>query len=227
MPPMDIANQDAVFAALRRNAANNAQLQEQMTKLEGFLTGMMNVPKFIEDIPGKRSPYFEVIDIDFNAGSTAKREGTTPISTDGPFVCTGIHLAFQHTTGPYAGLWGPATTMDSRLIVDRTLGTNGLMGVFDQPHVGSFTIEITAHGSDRLWQSQPVPSSLYSPQAGGAYILPASHLFGRNATIRLAATPDVVFNVWDAQEEELVYVDSRLVGVFLGYKIVQGAQYQP
>jgi hypothetical protein len=229
MPPVDQANQDAVFGALRRNAQHNAQLQEQLNKLEGFLTGMMNVPKFIEDIPGKRSPYFETIEIEFSAGSTAKREGTAPISTDGPFVCTGLHLAFQHTDGPYAGIWGPPTTMDTRLIVDDTLTTNGLLGIFDQPHVGSFTIEISVHGSDRLWQSAPVPSSLYSPQAGGAYILPASSLIGRNATIRLAATPDIAFSVLQTvgQEPELVNVATRLVGVFLGYKIVQGATYQP
>jgi hypothetical protein len=221
MPPL---NQDAIYGALRRNAEGNAQLKSQLEKLEGFLTGMMNVPKFIEDIPGKRSPYFETIEIFFNAGSTAKRVGSAPISTDGPFVCTGIHLAFQHTDGPYIGMWGPATTVDSRIVADAAQ-TQGLLGVFDQPHVGSFSVEITAHGSDRLWQSGPVPSSLYSPQAGGAYILPASHLFGRNATIQLAATPDFVFTIGSGQEAE--EISTKLVGTFLGYKIVQGATTQP
>lgn len=222
MPPLD---QNAIYGALRRNAEGNAQLKSQVEKLEGFLTGMMNVPKFIEDIPGKRSPYFEIIEINFNAGSTARREGSTPISTDGPFVCTGIHLAFQLTEGDFAGIWGPATMMDSRLVVDDTLATSGFLGVFDQPHMGSFSIEITAHGSDRLWQSGPVPSSLYSPQAGGAYILPASHMFGRNATIRLAATPDTLLGVHPVNSPN--GLSSKLVGVFLGYKIVQGATYQP
>ena len=84
MPPLPQLDQNAVYAQLRRNDAQNKQLQAQINRLEGFVNGKLDVVKYIEDSPGKRSPFFEVIEIDFSAGSTAKREGTTPISTDGP-----------------------------------------------------------------------------------------------------------------------------------------------
>lgn len=211
MPPLD---QNGMAAAIRRVHEDNQQLKQVVQQLQGFITGMQNVPKWIEDIPGKRSPYFEVIDIAFSANSTAKREGTTTVSTDGPFVCTGIFLAFAKTSGAYTGAWGPASAFDARIA---TIGQqHGFMNLLDQPHCSSFSVEITAHGSDRLWQSASVSSALYSPQSGGAYILPASHLFGRNSTIRLALTPDV----------EMPYA-SKVQGVFLGYKIVQGAVFQP
>lgn len=201
-------------AAVRRVASDNEQLKQVVAQLQGFMQSMANVPKWIEEIPGARSPYFEVIEISIDANSTAKREGTATISTDGPFVCTGIALFHQKTSGAYNGIWGPATAFGARI---STVGQqHGFAYLFDQPHCGSYTVEITAHGSDRLWQSQPVASSLYSPEAGGAYILPASHLFGRNSTIRLAVTPDV----------SMPY-SAKVQGVFLGYKIVQGAVYQP
>jgi hypothetical protein len=193
---------------------DNAAMKAAIDQLQGFMRGMQNVPKWIEEIPGKRSPYFAVIVLNFAADSTARQDGVHNISTDGPFVCTGLALFFQKTSGAYQGVWGPATAFGSKIAF--TGQQHGYGYLFDQPNCSSYTVEVTDEGSNRMWQNLPVASGLYSPQAGGAYILPASHLFGRNSTIRLAMTPDV----------SMPYT-SRVQGVFLGYKIVQGAVFQP
>jgi hypothetical protein len=208
MPPNDLS------AIARAHDAKIAQLTNQQQQLLGMIKGLANVPRWIEEIPGKRQPHFEVIEILLDADSAAKKEGTTTVSIDGPFVCTGVALYFQKTSGAYANIWGPATAFGAR--IPTTGQQHGYAYLFDQPHCSSFTVEITAHGSERLWQSKPVASALYSPEAGGAYILPASHLFKRASTIRLAVTPDV----------SMPY-SGKVQGIFLGYRILQGYNYQP
>ena len=89
-------------------------------------------------------------------------------------------------------------------------------GAVDHQKARDLARYLVDQGSDRLWQNKPVSSALYSPQAGGAYILPSTHLFGRTATITLKVTPDVAMPY-----------SSKVQGIFLGYKIVQGPVYQP
>ena len=209
MPP---DNQTA--AVMRKLGSENESLKQAVSQLQGWMKAMSNVPKWIEDIPGRRSPYFAVIEVPFVANSTAQQSGTTTISTDGPFVCTGVALFHQKTSGAYAGPWGPATAFGAEIAL---IGQNqGYAGLFNQPHCNSFTVRLSSHGSDRLWQDKDVASALYSPQAGGAYILPASHLFGRNSTIQIALTPDLA-----------VSYSTKVQAIFLGYKIVQGDLMQP
>jgi len=208
---MDPNSLSAALAAVTRRLDGQAGALKQM---QGFMSGMANVPKWIEDIPGKRSPYFAVIENAISANSTAKEEGIHNLSVDGPFVCTGVALFFQKTEGAYQNVWGPATTFASKISL--TGQQHGYGYLFDQPNVSSFTVEIVDQGSDRLWQNKPVASALYSPQAGGAYILPSTHLFGRTATITLKVTPDVA----------MPYA-SKVQGIFLGYKIIQGPVFQP
>jgi len=201
-------------AALRRLAERTDGITDVVKQLQSFMKGMTTTPKWIEDIPGARSPHFEVLEITIPANSTSKRSGTATISVDGPFVCTGIALFYCKTSGAYANIWGPATAFASHIA---PVGMNfGFALLFDQPNCSSFTIEITAHGTERLWQSSPVSSALYSPQAGGAFILPASHLFPRASTITVSVTPDV----------EVDYT-GKVQAIFLGYRIIQGYQYQP
>jgi hypothetical protein len=206
-----LKNHDAMLAAMQRKQNRDS---EALDEIQGFMKSMQNVPKWIEDLPGKRSPYFAVIDINLTANSTARVEGTTTISVDGPFVCTGLALYWKKTSGAYAGPWGPATAFGAR--ISAASQDQGYQFIFDQPHCSSFTVEVTDQASDRLWQSRAVASALYAPEAGGAYILPSTHLFERNSTIKLTVTPDVA----------MAYTGT-LQGIFLGYKIVQGPVYQP
>lgn len=211
---MGNGNGNDISAAIRQLSQRQGQAEDVIKQLQGFMTGMSNVPKWIEDIPGKRSPYFAVIEISLAANSTARGEGVHNLSVDGPFVCTGVALFFKKTSGAYSGSWGPATAFGARIAP--TGQQHGFEYIFDQPNCSSFTVEIVDQGSDRNWQNKPVASALYSPQAGGAYILPSTHLFGRTATITLRVTPDV----------SMPYT-STVQGIFLGYKIIQGPVYQP
>lgn len=205
---------NGVAAVLRRQHGDIEQLKDALNQVMAYMKGMANVPKYIDDIPGMRSPWFEPIEITIAANSTAKREGTATVSTDGPFVVTGVMLFHKKTSGAYANIWGPATAFDAR--IPPVGQQHGFAYLFDQPHCASYTVEITVHGADRLWQGLPLASAVFSPQAGGAYILPAAHLVGRNSTIRLAVTPDV----------SMPYT-ATVQGIFLGFKIIQGAQFQP
>lgn len=54
-----------------------------------------NRVKYIEDIPGRRVPYIIVIDIAIDADDTSIREGSHPISQEGPFVATRRMATFQ------------------------------------------------------------------------------------------------------------------------------------
>jgi len=210
MPPTT----DQLAAAIRKQGGQNAQLQQAVQQLQGFMQGIASTPKWIEDIPGKRQPHFEVIELVFPANSTAERSGVSTVSVDGPFICTAVALFWKKTSGAYTGVWGPATAFGARIA---PIGQEqGFERIFDQPHCASFTIEIVAHGNQNLWQNQPISSALWSPEAGGVYVLPSSHLFPRASSIQLKATPDV----------EMTY-SGLLQGIFLGYRILQGYQYQP
>jgi hypothetical protein len=62
----------------------------------------------IEDIPGRRTPYTLIIEIPIQANDTSVREGSYPISMDGPFVAVRRMACFQsahatRTTDPTTG----------------------------------------------------------------------------------------------------------------------------
>lgn len=202
------------WAAIRGLQEENSKMANVLSEIQGYMKAMGNTPKWIEEIPGSRTPYFAVIEVTISANSTSRSEGTHTVSTDGPFVCTGVFMTYQRTSGAYSGIWGPATAFGSKITTSSQ--QHGFAYLFDQPNCASFTIEIIDKGSERLWQSKPVSSALYAPQAGGAYILPASHLFKRNSVILFQVTPDVS-----------VPQAGKIQAIFLGYKIVQGIVYQP
>lgn len=207
---------DNVNAAIRRIAEKVNSQADVIEQLQSYLKGMSQTQKWIEDIPGARSPHIEVIEIAFSANSTARKTGTTTLSVDGPFVCTAIGLFYCETDGPYPNVWGPATAFGSRMAEGSTGMQWGFDYVFDKPNCASFTFEIRAHGTERLWQNKPVATALFSPEAGGVYVLPAGHLFARASSITMDLTPDV------ASPHA-----GKCQALFLGYRIVQGYQFQP
>jgi hypothetical protein len=123
-------------------------------------------------------------------------------------------MFWQRTSAPYAGLWGPATTIDSKIaLAGQNLGFGYLL---DQPHVGSFDVEINESGSDRNWQNIAFASAMFAPSQGGVYVLPVSLLVGRASVLTVKVTPTVAQTV-----------AGKVAAYFLGYKIVQGDTYQP
>lgn len=49
----------------------------------------------IEDMPGKREPYDMLVEIPIGSGSTSQREGSFPVSQEGPFVAVRRYATFQ------------------------------------------------------------------------------------------------------------------------------------
>jgi len=191
------------------------QHEAQLQQLTALQKATADAPKWIEQIPGRRVPYWGVIDLLIEPNSTSKVDGLFNVSEDGPYVVTGIGMFYKLTgDADAAGVWGYATAAGSR--IPAVVPSVGFLNILDQPHVTSGSIRIVDRGSDRQWQNKPVASALFSPEAGGIYVLPVACLFDRNSAIEASFQPG------------LSVPDSGVVEcVLCGYKIVQGQSYQP
>lgn len=205
---------NTLIAALRAANTKIKTLEKGTEEIKNLLQKQADAPRWIEDIPGRRVPYTGVIDLTIAANSTSRVEGVLTLSTDGPFVCTGVAMYFQRTAGSYDGCWGPATTFDARMAAANA--GDGFENIFDQPHIGSFDVELSEAGSDRNWQNSAFASALFSPQSGGVYVLPVANVFGRSSVVSAKVTPSVAQTV-----------AGKVQVLLLGYKIVQGDVYQP
>lgn len=205
---------NALYADARKRADEVQTLKRSQEELTALLRRVSDAPKWIEEIPGKRSPYIAGVEITIAASSTSRAEGTLNIGTDGPFTVTGLAMFFQRTSAPYNGGWAPATTVEARMAA-ATQGV-GFQYLYDQPVLGSFDIEVLESGADRNWQNIAFASALFSPAAGCVYVLPVSTLVGRASTLTVRVTPTIEQSV-----------AGKVGFYFLGYKIVQGDTYQP
>lgn len=210
MPDMD----PRTAAAFKQLAARTGVLQQAVDQLMALQKAATDAPKWIEQIPGRRVPFVAAIDLLIGANNTAKVEDNYTVTEDGQFVVTGIGAYFQKTAGVGAGIWGYASAADGRL-ANPALPA-GYAGIFDQPHIISGDVSIVDRGSDRRWSNRDFSSALFSPQAGGVYILPVSCLMPRNAVLEVGFTPSVAI-----PHTGKVQID------LLGYKIVQGSTYAP
>jgi hypothetical protein len=205
---------ETLVRALNAQTAKTRGLEKTLSELQALMQAAAAVPKHIEDIPGVRVPWQGVIEIIVAANSTSRSEGTLTLSSDGPYVVTGLALFWQRTSGAYIGIWTHATTAGIKIAgASQQLGLGGL---FDQPLVASFDVEIEVTDSGRNWQNMPFSSALFNPATGGAYIFPAAHLLGTNAIVKVHVTPTFAQTV-----------AGKVQAIFLGYKIVQGPVYQP
>lgn len=205
---------NTLIAALRAANSKIKTLEKGTEEIKALLQKQADAPRWIEDIPGRRVPFTGVIELTIAANSTSRVEGVLTLSTDGPFVCTGIAMFFQRTTGSYSGEWGPATTFDARIAAANA--QFGFDTLYDQVNIGSFDVELSEAGSDRNWQNASFASALFSPQSGGVYVLPVANVFGRSSVVSAKVTPGVVQTV-----------AGKVQILLLGYKIVQGDVYQP
>lgn len=203
-----------LFAALRSQQLKIESLERSAKESQALLRHVSDAPKWIEEIPGGRVPFFATIDITIAASSTSRAEGTYTVPTDGPFVCTGIGLFYQRTAAPYNGLWAPATTYDAKIAP--VLANLGFGNLFDSPLYSSFDVEIAESGADRNWQNNSFASALFNEKVGGVYIFPTSRLIGPSSVITVRVTPTIA-----------LAVAGKLQVLLLGYKIVQAATYQP
>lgn len=209
MPPV---NPEVLIAAIRKNQGDISALKQNISEVVALLAKNANAPRWIEDIPGKRVQFNGIVDIPIAAQSRSRVEGSYSVSTDGPFIIVGVGMFYQRIDGPLAGVWAPATMTENKI---ESAGT-GMLGIYDQPVVGSFDVEFAESGSDRNWQNNAFSSGLFAPAVGGVYVLPVAALIGRSALVMVRVTPTVVQPY-----------DGKVQVLLLGYKIVQGDSYQP
>jgi len=203
-------NAGAVIANMAMRLQHHEAQLQQLTALQ---KATADAPKWIEQIPGRRVPFGGVIDMPIPANSTSMVSGLFNVAEDGPFVLTAVALFYKLTEGDFAGIWGYATAASSRII--STYPAVGFVGM-DKPHVTSGGLQIVDRGSDRLWQSKELPTSLFSEEAGGVYVLPVACLFERSSAVEATFAPGVA-----------VEYAGLVECILLGYKIVQGQSYQP
>lgn len=215
MPPQTPEAQRA-RAVINNMAMRLKQHEAQLQQLTALQKATADAPKWIEQIPGRRVPYFGVIDLPILANSTSKIDGLYPVSEDGPFVVTGVALFYKRTGSDddFAGVWGYATAVGARML-NNFPSVPGFLGL-DQPHVTSGSLQLADRGSDRNWQNKEIPSAMFSPEAGGVYVLPIACLFERNSAIEASFTPGLAADY-----------PGMVQCILCGYKIVQGQSYQP
>lgn len=205
---------ERMLAALKSLDSRSKVQQQYIDQLMALQKAATDAPKWIEQLPGRRVPFHAPINLSITADSTSQVTGTYSVTEDGPFVVTGIAAFFKKTSGAYAQIWGHATASCAK--ISQVSQQHGYQYLYDQPNLISGDIAITDRGSDRKWESADVSSALYSPEGGGAYVLPISCLFARNSVIEVAFTPN----------PSIPYTGTVQI-ILLGYKIVQGANYQP
>jgi len=203
-------------AAFKQMALRLKQHEAQLQQITALQKASADAPKWIEQIPGRRIPFWGIVDLTIAADSTSKVEGTYNVTEDGQFVVTGVGLFFRKTSGAYQGIWGYATAAGAKTSAGTTGQQHGYGFLFDQPHVISGNLQIIDRGSDRNWQNREVASALFAPEAGGVFVLPVACLFDRNGVIEVGFTPGVSIPYTGAVQ-----------CVLCGYKIIQGQSYQP
>ncbi len=105
------AEQSALKRAYQRLASEAAGNKLELQRIAAALTKAQKRIRYIEDIPGKRVPYFLNFSLDVPGPSTpttsiagTRQIVTSPISQDGPFVCTTYLSSFlmkTYSLGPY------------------------------------------------------------------------------------------------------------------------------
>lgn len=101
------APEGGVHPAVIRNIQDEiARMRQVHGSIEGAIKAMeaklgaRRVPRYLEDIPGKRSAYWYVVQVLFDAAITqgTQRSATVPISQEGPFVWHNFTCLWQMTT---------------------------------------------------------------------------------------------------------------------------------
>ena len=209
-----ISDYKFLAGAFRKQKKQLDDLSSVTEQLKGVIEQAGAAPAYIDQIPGRRVPYLHRVELLVAANSTARIEGRANITQDGPFVITGIMLLFERTAGPYNSKYYAATTIDLKMA--EAVMSLGFQGLFNNPVGFDADIQITDTASDRGWQNIAFPSAICNAENAYTYMLPLSYLADQNTTVNIAATPKFTQDF-----------AGTLHVMLLGYKIVQGASYQP
>lgn len=212
----DQAKLNAQVAAELRGYLEETRKVSQQRVQEG------TVPRYIEDIPGKRVPYTWVITATYDSAISngTVKSGSATMSQDGPFIATAYKAFWQVTT---------ATSGEDADILNVFLPPGRMpwliRAVTAAPVVPrdaiDFLINLQISGGDRLWQNTDVPAiSFYDTQR--PYYLGIPGVIERNETLTVQTTAQVTTTAANAP-------DSSARGKFWfivdGYKILRPIDY--
>ena len=180
------------------------------------------IPRFIEDIPGKRVPYTWVITVDYDSAISngTVKSGSATLSQDGPFVAATYKCFWQVTTitsGADADIQR-VFLPPGRMPWFMTANTVTLAPPRDQIDL-LLTLQLS--GGDRLWQNRSIPAiSFYDTHR--PYYLPMPGLIERNETLTIECTAQVSDTAGSAPDSG---ARGTVFFVVDGYKILRPLDY--
>lgn len=228
-PPPGPYNGDlaAVLDQLRQSQDGLAHaLMEVLTELKESRKGRQGVvPRFIEDIPGKRVPYTWVITAPFTSAisNQTRVSGNATLSEDGPFVITQYTPLWQVTT---------ISASNSDASIENAFLPPGRLPFLIRNVGGAlpampcdiidFTIALQLSGGDRLWQNTDAPAiKYYDAQTSSTYVgIPG--LVERNETMTVSVTAQTSGTATDAPGAA---ARGTFWWVMDGYKILRPIDY--
>ena len=173
-------------SATLQSSKSQARLAELGSKVESFEANARKV-RNISDIPGRKTPKWYVVDIDFTYGESAPRFNSTQITAEGPFVCTQmlpyylvLDSDYTHYQGPRGavnpdpnatplakGRYFPCTAaavMGQNLLSVGEFAATGEPQSFKGPlrDIPEFSFRIEVGGSGVFWtQDKTVPAAAF------------------------------------------------------------------
>ena len=85
-----------------------AMIEDSISNLEANSKRVQS----IDDIPGRRTPKWYVVDIDFTYGETVSKFDSVQITAEGPFVCTQIQPYYLVLDDDYEHYQGPSGSVN-------------------------------------------------------------------------------------------------------------------
>jgi hypothetical protein len=185
----------AAAGYIRRLGEQVGALQAEISKRDGRLAdlerkiseigGSKERAFYVEDIPGKRVPFWVVIQVTIPASSTSRTSGIHTLSMDGPFVATDIFASFLPSADGGANAnavnrWrGPASDEPETELAANTFSAD----------VPDFFWELEDAGSNRARQNLPIPSAVFSHGRVNLGEFGVGDFFERQSVIRVWITP--------------------------------------
>lgn len=161
---------------LRNTSMERNELRSQVGTLRAQLTDMQarfdlnkqstERPRSIDDIPGVRTPQWYTVEIEFTAGETVTKFGTSEIAPEGPFIITQINPLFQVLDATDANVIGRMIPVSAAAMfyaeVGGTVGTDTVVSVATAAvGVPELTFQIEIQGSGRFWTNLKVPGAFF------------------------------------------------------------------
>lgn len=181
------------------------------------------VPRYIEDIPGKRVSYWWVISIPTDAAIAdgSVWTGSQTLSQDGPFVINSTRAFWRVTTAsggtpdPFLRAFLPPCKLSFLIAgMGSNLDHTSLVAanLKDMP---DWFFQFQLSGGDRLWQNSNIPSSVFTTDGVRPEYLGMPGWVERNDTFTVQMTASVAATAPDAGARGTMYI------VQSGYKILR------